>query len=51
MNDMRAVLMPKSDQINADDLVGGPITITLRAGTVLPLYKSATGKAFASFLS
>ena len=28
---------------------GGPITITLRAGTVLPLYKSATGKAFASF--
>ena len=28
---------------------GGPITITLRAGTVLPLCKSATGKAFASF--
>jgi len=28
---------------------GGPITITLRAGTVLPLYKSATGRAFAAF--
>jgi DNA-binding IclR family transcriptional regulator len=28
---------------------GGPITITLRAGTVLPLCKSATGKAFATF--
>lgn len=28
---------------------GGPITITLRAGTVLPLCKSATGRAFAAF--
>lgn len=28
---------------------GGPITITLRAGTVLPLSKSATGRAFAAF--
>ena len=28
---------------------GGPVTITLRAGTVLPLYKSATGRAFAAF--
>lgn len=28
---------------------GGPITITLRAGTVLPLTKSATGRAFATF--
>jgi len=28
---------------------GGPITITLRAGTVLPLYNSATGRAFAAF--
>lgn len=28
---------------------GGPINITLRAGTVLPLCKSATGKAFAAF--
>jgi len=28
---------------------GGPITVTLRAGTVLPLSKSATGRAFAAF--
>lgn len=28
---------------------GGPVTITLRAGTVLPLYNSATGRAFAAF--
>lgn len=28
---------------------GGPITITLRAGTILPLCNSATGRAFAAF--
>ncbi len=28
---------------------GGPITVTLRAGTVLPLTNSATGRAFAAF--
>jgi DNA-binding IclR family transcriptional regulator len=28
---------------------GAPVTITLRAGTVLPLSKSATGRAFAAF--
>ncbi|MCK6413356.1 MAG: IclR family transcriptional regulator [Azonexus sp.] len=28
---------------------GGPVTITLRPGTVLPLSKSATGRAFAAF--
>mgnify|MGYP002776416017 CR=1 FL=1 len=28
---------------------GGPITITLRAGTVMPLCNSATGRAFAAF--
>ena len=28
---------------------GGPVTITLRAGTVLPLHNSATGRAFAAF--
>lgn len=28
---------------------GGPVTITLRAGTVLPIYNSATGRAFAAF--
>jgi hypothetical protein len=29
MTDMRAVIIPKSDQINADDLIGGPMTITI----------------------
>ncbi len=28
---------------------GGPVTITLRAGTVMPIYNSATGRAFAAF--
>ena len=28
---------------------GSPVTITLRSGTVLSLYKSATGRAFAAF--
>jgi DNA-binding IclR family transcriptional regulator len=28
---------------------GGPVTITLRHGTVLSLYKSATGRAFSTF--
>lgn len=36
MNDMRAVIVPKSDQINADDLLGGPITITIREVTIRP---------------
>lgn len=30
MNDMTPVIVPKSDQINADDLISGPITITIR---------------------
>jgi DNA-binding IclR family transcriptional regulator len=28
---------------------GGPVTVTLRTGTVLPLTSSATGLAFAAF--
>jgi hypothetical protein len=31
MMDMSAVITPKSDQINADDLIGGPMTITIRS--------------------
>lgn len=27
MNDMKQVIVPKSDQLNADDLISGPITI------------------------
>ena len=30
MNDMASVIVPKSDQINADDLIAGPMTITIR---------------------
>lgn len=29
MNDMSFVIAPKSDQINADDLIAGPMTITI----------------------
>ena len=28
MNDMSAVIIPKSDQINADDLIAGPLIET-----------------------
>jgi hypothetical protein len=42
MNDMTAVIVPKSDQINADDLIAGPRTITIsdidiRPGTEQPV--------------
>lgn len=42
MNDMRAVIEPRSDQINADSLQGGPITIKISdikiaAGTEQPI--------------
>lgn len=30
MNDMSPVIVPKSDQVNSDDLIAGPITITIR---------------------
>jgi len=29
MMDMTAVIQPKSDQINADDLIGGPMSVTI----------------------
>lgn len=34
MSDMRQVIIPKSDQLNADDLLAGPITIKITAVTV-----------------
>jgi hypothetical protein len=54
MNDMRAVIIPKSDQINSDDLIGGPITITvtkieIRPGTEQPVsigFKDDNGKPY-----
>lgn len=36
MNDMTRVIVPKSDQINADDLLSGPITITITDVKVAP---------------
>lgn len=36
MNDMRSVIVPKSDQINADSLLGGPMTITITEVTIRP---------------
>jgi hypothetical protein len=42
MNDMTQVIIPKSDQISADDLIAGPMTITItgidiRPGTEQPV--------------
>jgi len=36
MNDMRLVIVPKSDQINADDLLAGPRTITVSSVEIRP---------------
>lgn len=36
MNDMRGVIIPKSDQMNADDLLAGPVTITIRDVSIRP---------------
>lgn len=53
MNDMSMVIIPKSDQINADDLIAGPITITItdvqiRGGEEQPvsIYFAGSKKAF-----
>lgn len=36
MNDMRAVIAPKTDQLNADSLLAGPLTVTITAVSVRP---------------
>jgi hypothetical protein len=36
MNDMTAVIIPKSDQLNADSLIGGPMTIKIRDVAIRP---------------
>ncbi len=54
MNDMAATIIPKSDQLNADDLIAGPITIkitgvTIRPGTEQPIsisYEGDNGKPY-----
>ena len=54
MSDMAQVIIPKSDQLNADDLIAGPISIkitgvTIRAGTEQPIsihYDGDNGKPY-----
>lgn len=56
MNDMRQTIVPKSDQLNADDLIAGPITITvtevrIRGGQEQPVsihYEGDNGKPYKS---
>lgn len=36
MSDMGAVIVPKSDQLNADDLIAGPITIRVSSVAIRP---------------
>jgi hypothetical protein len=36
MNDMSSVIVPKSDQLNSDDLIAGPRTIRIRDVTIRP---------------
>jgi hypothetical protein len=36
MNDMAQTIIPKSDQLNADDLIAGPITIKITGVTIKP---------------
>lgn len=36
MNDMTTVIQPKSDQVNADDFIGGPITYTIEGVAITP---------------
>ena len=36
MGDMSAVIVPKSDQINADDLIAGPMTVKIVGAKVTP---------------
>lgn len=52
-SDMNTVITPKSDQINADDLIGGPMTITvsevqIKGGQEQPvsIYFEGSSKAF-----
>lgn len=36
MSDMSAVIIPKSDQLNSDDLISGPITIRIAGVSIRP---------------
>jgi hypothetical protein len=47
MSDMTAVIAPKSDQINADDLIAGDITITITGVNVSPGQEQPVSMQFA----
>lgn len=54
MNDMASVIIPKSDQLNSDDLIAGPMTVritgvTIRPGTEQPIsiaFEGDNGKPY-----
>jgi hypothetical protein len=46
MNDMSAVIVPKSDQINADDLIAGPRTIRISSVDIRPGTEQPVSIAF-----
>lgn len=56
MNDMASAIIPKSDQLNSDDLISGPITIkitgvTIKGGQEQPVsihYEGDNGKPYKS---
>lgn len=56
MNDMASAIVPKSDQLNADDLIAGPMTITItdvsiRGGQEQPVsihFEGDNGKPYKS---
>lgn len=56
MNDMASAITPKSDQLNSDDLIAGPLTITItevkiRGGQEQPVsihYEGDNGKPYKS---
>lgn len=47
MSDMSAVIAPKSDQINADDLIAGPMTIQITGVKVTPDSEQPVSISFA----
>ena len=47
MTDMTAVIAPKSDQINADDLIAGDLTITITGVQVTPGTEQPVSMSFA----
>ena len=46
MNDMSQTIIPKSDQLNADDLLAGPRTITIRDVKIAPGTEQPVGVFF-----